>query len=267
MKQFLILGLILLGTPDLLPAQETIPAKVILRDPRHLVGSTQKRSPSLIPTRLLEKPFEQWSAEDQNRAPREYFDRFNAIVESVRAHGTSGQCMPGKGFPEKSPTPEPGEKRFSLFQVAGSTKNVLVGEVVATEPAWDPLTLQIYTLVHLKVQKIVQGLDAIEVGDIVTYRRFWGTATIRGITLCSYVTGSSSSQTLPAKETPERLRPTFLILGHLIPGNGLFIDTNDFEEFQVIDGTVHYPPGIPYYRDNKPEKMEELLLRFQGNSR
>ena len=27
-----------------------------------------------------------------------------------------------------------------------------------------------------------------------------------------------------------------MILGHLVPGNGLFMDTNGFEVFHVIDG-------------------------------
>lgn len=268
MKQPFIVGLmLLLGAPTALPAEEAIPAKVILRDPRDLVGNNQKRYPSLIPTRLLETPFEQWDAENRNRAPREHFDDFNRRVESVRAEGASGKCTPGKGFPEESSMPKPGERRLSIFKVAGTEKNILLGEIVTTEPAWDPLTLQIYTLVHLKVQKVVRGLDTIHLGDIVTYRRPWGTVTLHGITLCSYANGNSTSPPRPGKDVPERLRPTFLILGRLVAGNDLYIDTSDFEEFQIVEGLVYYPPGISYYHDNKPENLEELLLQFQSNSR
>lgn len=238
-------------------ALESIPAKVIVRDPRHLLTQNQTRSPLSIPIRLLETPYDQWSADNQNRAAREHIERFASIVKSVRDHG-DGRCFPGKGFPEESLVPKPGERRSSIFQVTGNEKNILIGEVVAHEPAWDPLTLQIYTLVHLKVQRVVRGLDPIEVGDVVTYRRPWGAVTIGGVTLCSYANGLSPYWTGADSEAPE-LRPRFLILGRLIPSNGLFIDTSDFEAFQIIAGMAHYPAGITYYYRNPPENLEELI--------
>lgn len=255
---------LLLGASAILQAQEAIPVKVILKDPRHIEGDRQPK-PALIPTRLLEIPFEQWDADSRNRAPREYLEDFNRRVEMARTGGGSGVCTPGKGFPEESSVPKPGERRSSIFQVAGTEKNILLGEVVATEPVWDPVTLQIFTLVHLKVQKVVRGIDPIAVGDIVTYRRFWGTVTIRGVTLCSYANGNFPSSPRPGREVSERLRPTFLILGRFVPGNGTYSNTSDFEEFQVVEGLVHYPPGISYYYDNKPEYLENLISRFQGN--
>lgn len=262
MKAPLILGLMLLGVSTVLPAEEAFPSKVILKDSRHYAAGRQA-PPSLIPTRLLEIPYDQWSADNRSRAPRGYFEKFNNIVEAVRIQGNSGQCTPGKGFPEENHTPKSGVRSFSIFEVARGEKNILLGEVVATEPAWDPQTLQIYSLVHLKVQKVVRGLDTINQGDIVIYRRPWGTATIRGVTLCSYANGVSLSPPRTGQEVPERLRPTFLILGRLVPGNGLFLDTQDYEEFQIIDGRAHYPPGISIYYDKKPEDLGEFLLSFQ----
>lgn len=264
MKPYFLVGLILVSGSTPLRA-EPIPARVILKDSRDYENGQQPR-PALIPIRLLETPYDQWSAENRNRASRGDFEKFHDILEEIRFQGGSGNCTPGKGFPETPTEPKPGGRRLSLLKVAGTSKNILLGEVVATEPAWDPVTLQISTLVHLKIKSVVRGVDAIDVGDNVTYRRLWGTATVRGITLCSYVTGNSPLIPRSGREAPERLRPTFLILGRMIPGNGLYIDTHDFEEFQVVDGLVHYPPGIPFYHDNKAENLEALLLRFQGSS-
>lgn len=267
MKHFLLAGLLILTVVNPSIAEEEAgTARVLLQDPRLILEKDKQPAPSLIPTRLLEIPYEQWSSDNRSRASRQYFEKFNTMIENVRTLGTSGACTPGKGFPEKSSIPKPGERRFSILEVAGNNKSVLIGEVVATEPAWSLETGQIYTLVHLKVQRIVRGLDNLAVGEVVTYRRPWGTATLRGITLCSYANGLSPLPPRPGRDAPERLRPTFLIVGRIVPGNGLFLDTSDYEEFQIVDGWAHYPPGISIFHENKPENLETLLSHFQGIS-
>ncbi len=58
-----------------------------------------------------------------------------------------------------------------------------------------------------------------------------------------------------------------LLLGRIAAGNKAFMNSSEFEQFQVIDGFVHYPQGIPYYQDNRPERLDAVLTSIQGNSR
>ncbi len=49
-----------------------------------------------------------------------------------------------------------------------------------------------------------------------------------------------------------------LLLGRFAVGNKNFIDSDRYEQFQVIEGYVHYPQDVPYYRDNKPENLDSV---------
>lgn len=244
---------------------DEIPSRVIIQDPTHI---TMNRPPEpwLIPTRLLAAPYSSWSQDDQNRAAQLQIDNFNAQVEAVRRLGRSGECSPAEALSSQGSghLGAPADRRLSVVDVAGTRKNILIGEVVASESVWDAITRQISSLVYLKVKQVVRGLEPIAVGDIVTFRRSWGTVTVRGVTLCSYPGVVGSQTPLPLQNLPERQRPTFLILGRLIPGNGLFLNTQAFEEFPVIEGKLHYPQGVSYYLEKKPEDLQSLIGVFQG---
>lgn len=246
-------------------AADEIPARVIIQDPTHITMS-RPPEPWLIPTRLLTAPYSSWSQDNQNRAAQMQIDNFNAQVEAVRRLGRSGECSPAEALSSQSlgHLGAPADRRLSVVDVAGTRKNILIGEVIASESAWDAITRQISSLVYLKVKQVVRGLEPIAVGDIVTFRRSWGTVTVRGVTLCSYPGAVGSQPPLPLQNLPERQRPNFLIMGRLIPGNGLFLNTQEFEEFPIIEGKLHYPQGISYYLEKKPEHLQGLIEVFQG---
>lgn len=246
-------------------AADEIPPRVISRDPTHLTMS-RPPEPWLIPTRLLTAPYGSWSQDNQIRAGELYIERFNDHVEAVRRLGTSGKCAPGEGLSSYGVGfgPAGAESRHSASDTAGKLKNVLIGEIVATEPVWAPLTNQMASLVHLKVRQVVRGIEPIAVGDIVTFHRSWGSVTVRGVTLCSYPGDPSSSRPFPEHDLAEP--PTYLIMGRLVPGNDLFLNTHGFEEFPVIEGKLHYPQGYPYYRDQAPEDLQNLIVALQGKA-
>lgn len=255
---------ILFFLPWQAPADE-IPPRVIIRDPTHITMSRAPQ-PWLIPTRLLTAPYSSWSQENQERTAQQHVEAFNEQVEAVRRLGKSGECSRalviscyGSGH-----TPAPADRRLSVVDVAGKRKNVLIGEVVAIEPAWDPTSREIFSLVHLKVQQVVRGIEPIAVGDIVTFRRVWGKVTVDGVTLCSYQISEDSLPPFPSQDLPESQLPTLLILGSLVPGNGLFLNTHEFEEFPVIEGKLHYPQRIRYYREKEPEDLQGLIGSLQG---
>ncbi len=245
-------------------AADEIPPRVIIRDPTHIT-MTQAPQPWLIPTRLLTAPYSSWSQENQERAAQQHIDAFNDQVETVRRLSRSGDCRPALVIScyGSGQSPARGDRRLSVVEVAGTRKNVLIGEVIAIEPAWDTTRREISSLVHLKVQQVVRGVEPIGVSDIVTFRRDWGEVTVSGVTLCSYPENIGSQPPLPSQDLPESRPPAILILGRLVPGNSLFLDTHEFEEFPVIDGKIHYPERIPYYHGKEPEDLEGLIGQLQ----
>ncbi len=248
-------------------ADESTP-RVVTQDPTYFT-TPRTPEPWLIPIRLLTTPFGTWSQENQQRAPQRYHQRFADQVEQARRLGLSGECTPAEGLASHGGRFSMDERDppISIFDVAGTVKNILIGEVIETEPAWDAMTRQIATLVHLEVTRVVRSSDPIAMGDVVTFRRNWGTVTVGGITICSYPGALHPQPQKPWENAPERKRPVLMILGLLVPGNALFMDTNGFEEFPFIEGSVHYPQGYSYYRDKKPENLDALVSRFEGKAR
>lgn len=217
----------------------------------------------LVPIQLLQKPLSDWTQEERDRVPLKVVEDFYSRVERARSLGVSGACSPGEGIDTRRQGSSSPDFRTSLTQVATSGRSVIIGEVVAAEPALDVVTQQIATLVHLRVQQILQNRDSVAVGDVITLRRAWGSTTVRGVTLCSYQTIDSGPSDDSLAGPVERDRQTMLVIGRIAAGNRSFFDSGRFEQFQVIDGYVHYPRDVASYKDNKPEVLDSIIDHFR----
>lgn len=235
-------------------------SKVVMRDPSS-PGNQRQAHAWLIPGRLLATPYESWSREAQDMVPREVLERFDEQIDGTRNVGGSGKCSLRLDGKNSSTAMDPAI-RFSLFQFAGDKKSIVRAEIIGSEPAWDASTREIATLVHVKVLNVLQKRDPIEVGDILTFRRPWGSLTVRGITLC---TEDDQPQDAATRESadPDRLRQEVLLLGRISSGNSSFLDSGGFEVFPVAEGKVLYPTGFSYYRDLKPESLESVMRLSQ----
>lgn len=259
--------LILLSWAGKAPAAEPTPewlanSSVVMRDPS-LPGYKQQAHTWLIPGRLLATPYESWSREAQDLVPREVLAHFDQQIDGTRNVGGSGKCSLGLDGTHSSTTLDP-DIRFSFFQVAGDKKSIVHAEIIGSEPAWDAITREIATLVYVKVLKVLQKRDPIEVDDILTFRRPWGSLTVRGITLCTEDAKVLAAPTRESTGTTERLRQEVLLLGRISSGNSSFLDTGDYEVFPIVEGKVLYPPGFSYYRDLKPESLESVFTYFSA---
>lgn len=229
-----------------------------------LLTRLQTTCPCLAHTREAPgDPYESWSQEAQDKVPREVLARFDQQIDGARKVGGSGKCSLGLDAKNSSTSVDP-DIRFTLYQVAGDQKSVVHAEIIGSEPAWDALSREIATLVHVKVLKVLQQRDPIAVGDVLTFRRPWGSLTAHGITLC---TEDDEPQAAPTREnagTTGRLSQAVLLLGRVSSGNSSFLDSGGYEVFPVVEGKVLYPPGFSYYRDLKPERLEEVIAYFSA---
>ena len=263
MFRFKTMAVVLLASmlppPTAVGAEETPFGRVILRDTSSRY-ETRIPEPWLIPLSLLEKRRDQWSAQEQAAVPEELYGKFLDVVERTRDKGLSGNCNPADAFSSSAPSMvTPPEARYSISQITGAEKTAVIGEVVGTEAAWNFLSTQVATLVHVKVTRVVRAVDKVAVGDLLTIRRPWGKASVRGVTLCST---SRFEPPLPgpeAQQEPERQRQGLLLIGHRTAGNPFYFNTGGFGEFRIVDGLVHYPPGYSFYRDQNPEELEEVV--------
>lgn len=258
---------ILLSWAGKASAEEPIPewlgnSNVVMRDPSS-PGFKQQSHAWLIPARLLATPYESWSRGAQVMVPREVLARFDQQIDGTRNVGGSGKCSLRLDSKSSSTTMDP-DVRFSLFQVAGDKKSIVHAEIIGSEPAWDAMSREIATLVHVKVLNVLQKRDPIVVGDILTFRRPWGSLTVRGITLCTEDAELQAAPTRESTGTTERLRQEILLLGRISGGNSSFLDTGDYEVFPVVEGKVLYPTGFSYYRDLKPERLESVITYFSA---
>lgn len=198
--------------------------------------------------------------------PLSQVEDFNARIEQVRSLELSGHCTPGEGIADLSPSAAYSpDFRPSLTETAGSRKSVIVGEIIASEPALDLVTHQIATLFHLRIQQVIRNRDSLAAGDIVTFYKPWGSATVRGVTLCSLPGGARASDGA-AIVSIDRDRQTMLLLGRLASGNNNFFEAYRHEQFQLIDGQVYYQPAVAQYRDCKPELLDSLVVYFRTSS-
>lgn len=260
-KSYLFLTLVVSAIAALAePAPEPAKPGVIVR------GPSSSAKGWLIPAWLLQKPYEDWSRDEQALVSPKVVDEFNEYLDTVGTMNRSGVCTPGEGIPTTRPA-ESWREKISLYDVAGTQKNIILGEIVGLEPAWDVGSYQVATLVQLKVVRVIRSIDPITPGDVVLYRRPWGSFNVRGVQLCSYLE-PVAGQTHNSAESPtavERKLQTILLLGRLVPGNSNFMGSGRFEEFQVVEGKIYYPRGISYYPE-QPELLSVALSKFSGAS-
>lgn len=268
MFRFKTVAVILLASLLLPPTpagcEDTPVGRVILRDTSDRY-ETRIPEPWLIPVSLLERRRDQWTAEEKAVVSEELYGKFLGVVEGTRDQRRSGHCTEAEGLGGRHDT-HPAELRFSIAQIAGTKKTVVIAEVLFTESAWDAITFQIVTLVHLEVVTIVRAVEPVAVGDLLTVRRPWGTASVRGVTLCSYSTTKPPDPGRPTVAIPERERQQLLLVGHMTVGNSFYMSTGGFGEFPIIDGFVHYPQTYSYYRDQKPEPLAAVIAGISGTA-
>ncbi len=116
-----LLGLLLLAAP-LANSEEPFQGSIVMRDTSN-PGQTRPVEAWLVPIRLLEKPWTQWTQEEKGQVPRERVDEFYRTVEEVRAYGASGQCAPGEAIPaiSKKMVMAP-DWRISISEAAGTAE-------------------------------------------------------------------------------------------------------------------------------------------------
>jgi len=252
----------LLPSPAPAGAEETPFGRFILRDTSDHY-QTRVPDPWLIPVSLLERRRDEWSAEEKAAVPEELYGKFLDVVERTRDKGLSGNCNPSEGLggPHDSTPPE---VRYTITQIAGTKNNVFTAEVVSTEFAWDGIFHRIVTLVHVKVTKVVQAVEPIAVGDLLTISRPWGKARVRGVILCSESVRQPQdlgpTQAIDLEPEPQQL----LLVGNRESGNRFYMNARGFREFRIVDGFVHYNQTYPFYRDVEPEALSEVITKISS---